>query len=576
MLRNGEVLKARNYAAAATKYAEDVVSGKIDACKWVRLASQRHLNDVKRSEKPRTRWPYIFDEAKASRICLFIEHLPHVKGKWALVKAGESNHITLEPWQCFILCSIFGWVDKKTRLRRFRRAEIRVPRKNGKSILAAGVGLFMFAADGEPGAEVYCAATNEEQAWEVFRPAKEMMERHDKLREKLGIKVATKRLTVPKKGCRFHAVTSRPRDGAMAHCYIEDEKHELKDDMLRDAYVMGMGAREQPLEFGISTAGVNQAGPCFATEKTIQKILEGTVEDDTIFGIIYTLDADDDWTTEASLRKANPNFGVSVFADYLLNKLKEAIRESRKQNIFKTKHLDLWQNASSAWMNMQRWNECADPVLTTEEFIGEECVVSADVSSKIDLTSGVRLFRRLEEGGRTHYYAFWRHWLPEEKAEAPENQHYQGWVKDGWITKTDYNAIDFELVQDTLADDVEATNAECFVYDPWNAEQLSQGIARQTGCTRVELRQNVENLSPAMKLLEALVVDKRFHFNGDPVATWAMSNVVAHLDKKSNLFPGKEQPENKIDPMSALFNALSQLPEGDAEEFIDPDDFFEL
>ena len=553
------------------------MAGKIDVCRWVQLACRRHLNDLQHSKKPRTRWPYVFDDTKAERICTFIEILPHVKGKWALVKAGESNHITLEPWQCFILCSIFGWVDKKTRLRRFRRAEVRVPRKNGKSILAAGIGLFMFAADGEPGSEVYCAATTEPQAWEVFRPAKEMMERHDKLREKLGVKVATKRLTVPKKGCRFHAVSSRPRDGAMAHCYIEDEKHELKDDMLRDAFVMGMGAREQPLEFGISTAGVNQAGPCFATDKTIQKILEGTVEDDTIFGIIYTLDPQDDWTTEASLRKANPNFGISVFADYLLNKQKEAIRESRKQNIFKTKHLDLWQNASSAWMNMQRWNACADPTLSVDAFLAEDmqCVVSADISSKIDLTSGVRVFRYFGDDGRPHYAAFWRHWLPEERAEAPENQHYQGWVKDGVITKTDYNAIDFELVEDTLVEDMEATGAELFVYDPWNAEQLSQNLTRRTCCTRVELRQSVENISPAMKLLEAVVLDNRFHFNGDPVATWAMSNVVAHLDRKGNLFPGKEQPENKIDPMSALFNALSQLPEGGGEdEFIDPDDLF--
>ena len=559
----------------ATKYAEDVVSAKVDACNWVRLACERHLADLKRALKPRTRWPYVFEETKANRICTFIELLPHTKGKWALVKPGESNHIHLEPWQCFILCSIFGWIQKADGKRRFRRAEVRVPRKNGKSILAAGIGLFMFAADNEPGAEVYCAATNEEQAWEVFRPAKEMMERHDKLREKLGVKVATRRMTVPKKGCRFHAVTSRPRDGAMAHCYIEDEKHELKDDMLRDAYVMGMGSREQPLEFGISTAGVNQAGPCFATEKACQKILQGTVKDETIFAIFYTLDAEDDWTTEKALRKANPNFGISVFADYLLNKQKEAIRESRKQNIFKTKHLDLWQNASSAWMNMQRWNACADPKLTVEDLLGEECVVSADISSKIDLTSSVRLFRRMEQDGWLHYYAFWRHWLPEERAEAPENQHYQGWVKDKVITKTDHNAIDFELIQETLVDDVDATNAQSFVYDPWNAEQLSQGVARESGCTRVELRQSVENLSPAMKTLEALVLDQRFHFDGDPVATWAMSNVVAHLDRKGNLFPSKEQPENKIDPMSALFNAISQLPEGGvSSEFIDPEVFF--
>ena len=564
----------RDFAAIALKYAEDVVTGKIDACKWVILACQRHLDDLRRSQKPRTRWQYVFDEAKAARICTFIEVLPHIKGKWALVKAGETNHITLEPWQCFILCNIFGWVRKTDGKRRFRRAEIRVPRKNGKSILASGIGLFMFAADGEPGAEVYCAATSKEQAGEVFGPAKAMMERHDKLREKLGVKVWTNALVIKKKSCKYMAVSSRPRDGAMAHCFIQDEKHEFTDDQLRDAWVMGMASREQPLELGISTAGNNQAGPCHADEKTVHKILQGSVEDDTFFGIIYTLNPDDDWTKDAALRKANPNYGVSVLVDYLHSKLKEAIRESRKQNIFKTKHLDIWTNASSAWMNMERWNACADSALKAEDFFGEQCVTSADISSKIDLSSGVRLFRYDGDDGRPHYAAFWRHWLPEEQTEAPGKEYYQGWVKDGWITKTDYNAIDFELVEDTLVDDVEETGAELFVYDPWNAEQLSQNVARRSGCTRVELRQSVENLSPAMKQLEAIVVDKRFHFNGDPVASWAMSNVVAHLDRKGNLFPGKDAPENKIDPMSALFNALSQLPEGGGEEeFIDPDVF---
>jgi phage terminase large subunit-like protein len=337
----------------ANKYAKLVVAGKIPASKWVRLACKRHLDDLQRSKQ--RNFQYRFDPAKAERPCRFVEALPHTKGKWA--SAGET--ITLGPWQCFIICVLFGWLVKSTGKYRFREAYIKVPRKNGKSILGSSIGLFKFAADGEFGAEVYSGATTEKQAWEVFRPARLMVERTQALQKAFGITVNAKSLTILSNGSKFEPLIGKPGDGASPSCAIVDEYHEHPDDTLYDTMKTGMGARENPLLLVITTAGSDRSGPCYSLEKDVEKVLEGTLQNDRLFGIMYGIDQKDDWKSEAALIKANPNYGVSVFSDFLLDAQRDAINNARKQNVFKTKHLDEWVNAGIPGFNMAKWDDLA-------------------------------------------------------------------------------------------------------------------------------------------------------------------------------------------------------------------------
>jgi phage terminase large subunit-like protein len=305
---------------------------------------------------------YRYDVAKADHVCSFIEKLPHTKGQWARKRPGQSNRIELEPWQLFIVCSIFGWVEKETGFRKYSEAYICVPRKNAKSTLAAAIGLYMLCADGEYGAEIYSGATKEKQAMEVFRPALLMAKKTPQLHKWFGVECAVKSIYREEDGSRFEPVVGNPGDGASPSCAIVDEYHEHETTILHDTMQTGMGAREQGLLLVITTAGSNIDGPCHILQGDVEKMLDGLIEDENLFGIIYTVTVPEElvgtpegenfWKTEAALRMANPNYGVSVFAEFLLKSLRQAIQSAHKQNVFKTKHLNIWVNAATAWMNM--------------------------------------------------------------------------------------------------------------------------------------------------------------------------------------------------------------------------------
>lgn len=540
------------HVKAATQYAKLVVSGIAPACKWARLSCQRQLDDLARQSDPT--WPYRFDKAKAERVCKFIELLPHTKGKWA----HKQERIHLEPWQCFILTTIFGWVRKKDGLRRFREAYNEIPRKNGKSILAAGVGLYLFAADGEFGAEVYSGATTEKQAWEVFRPARLIAKRTEALREAYGIEVNASNLSRPDDGSRFEPLIGKPGDGASPSCAIVDEYHEHATSELYDTMVTGMGARDEPLAFIITTAGANIAGPCYEKRSQVLKVLEGALQNDELFGIVFTLDEGDDWTSEAALKKANPNYGVSVGADYLMSRLRDARQLSSRQATFKTKHLNLWVGARNAWMNMQAWGN-APARKSLDELAGRPCLIALDLASKVDIAALVLIFPPHENDPLYHVHG--RYYLPEEMVEAGAStnaSHYAGWAKQGLLTLTPGNVIDFETIMDDLRDLASRFEVKEVPYDPWQATQLATQMAAE-GLPMVELRATVQNFSEPMKQLEALVLAQKLAHGGCPVLTWMMSNVVAKIDAKDNIYPRKEFPENKIDGVVALIMGLARV-----------------
>lgn len=541
------------HVTAADKYARDVIAGRVPAGKWAQLACRRYVEE-RRAEKSKA-FRYKFDAARAERVCRFLELLPHVKGRWARrdPKHPNSGRLKLEPWQCFIVANVFGWLRKGTEFRRFRKASIYLPRKNGKSTTAAGIGWWMFAKDGEPGAEVYSGATTEKQAWEVFGPARQMALAEPLMPEGLGVTVNASNMVRLSDASKFEPIIGKPGDGASPHCAIVDEYHEHPTPDLYDTMLTGMGAREQPLQLVISTAGYNIAGPCYDDWLTVQKILEGTIDDPTHFGVIFAADPEDDWTSEIALRKANPNAGVSVSIEFLQSQLRDAIGNPRKQGVFKTKHLNIWENARDAFINMQRWSECMRPDLQLGDFAGRRCIIGLDLASKVDIAA-VELLFPLDDG---RFARFGRYYLPDETVQAPENDHYRGWARAGLLTVTDGNIIDFGRILDDLVKLATEHEVEALAYDPFQATMLVTELMN-AGLPCVEVKPTVLSLSEPMKQVDALIRDRKLEHDGDPVMTWMMSNVVAKVDAKDNVYPRKDRNEAKIDGFVALCMAMNR------------------
>jgi len=546
------------HVETATRYAKAVVAEKILACKWVRLACQRHLDDLKKSLKKD--YPFRFDADKAERACAFAELLPHVKGHWAIPVPGQLNRIQLQPFQCFERAVLFGWVQKKTGLRRFRIAYIERPRKNGKSVDAAITGLYMLAADQEFGAEVYSGATSEKQAWEVFRPAKQMAERTPDFLEHYGITVHAKSIALVDSGCRFEPIIGKPGDGASPSCSITDEYHEHPDSTQFDTMITGMGARRQPLALVITTAGSDISGPCYSLHERAQKMLEGSLPDDTLFATIYTIDDEDDWTSEAALRKANPNFDVSVDGEFLREQQQTAIREPRHQNTFKTKHLNLWVTARSPWMNLHWWQRQADTKLRLEDFQGQRCYLALDLANRLDLVSAGYLFPKLVKD-QMHFYYFGRYYCPEAAVQDPAKQHYQSWVHTGDLIQTEGNDCDLDRILEDVAADRKKFGIQAAGFDPWNSIGLRDGL-KKLSIPCVEIPQQVQHFSEPMKAVEAAVKDGRLHHPGNRCMTWMIGNVTVKPDAKDNIFPRKERPDNKIDGPVSLFMLMKLVMTG--------------
>lgn len=540
----------------ANKYARDVVSGKIPACLQVRQACQRHLNDLKQEKK--ASYPYRFNKDKAEHILRFAEMMPHVKGKWAGTK------LTLEPHQCFCLAVPFGWVKKKDGLRRFREIFELKPRKNGKSVEGAVIGNYMVSADGEQGAEVYSAATSEAQAYEVFRPAWLMTQKEPGYRQHFSIELGGTaknpgNIYSMQTGSRFETVIGKPGDGSSPHCWLLDEYHEAKSDESYDTGKTGMGARTQPMMVVITTAGTNTSYPCYALQKRVEKVLSGDLVDDELFGIIYTIDPEDDWTDFEVWKKANPNLGVSVSEDFLRGQHRVALQDPRKQNIIKCKHLNVWSNAGSAWLNMVEWNKCADEALQIEEFEGDPVYIGLDLASKIDVAAKMYLFKRDD-----HYYLFSRYYIPETRTHGEEYAHYAGWVHMGYMETTPGSRIDIEHIQNTIKADAkkydltgEENGGGEVCNDPWNAQQLITNLlSEDIAC--VEIPQTVNFLSEPMKEIEAAIKSGHFHHDGNPVTTWMFGNISVKPDLKDNIFPRKDGDENKIDGGVATITAMAR------------------
>ncbi len=546
---------ATQYTTVAGRYAEAVVAGEIPSCRWVRFACQRQLSNLARFKGKAS--PYRFNPKlrdregrafhPADNLCAFIERLPHVKGPLA----GEP--IKLEPWQVFILTTVFGWV-KPDGKRRFRRSYIEVPRGNAKSTLSSAVALYMLAADGEGGAEVYSLATTRDQARIVFGDAQTMARRSKGFRSRFGVAVGAHNMHVLASGSKFEALSAEGStlDGLNIHFGCVDELHAHKTRTVYDVVETGTGKRDNSLLWVITTAGSNRAGICYELRTFVNRLLEGLFEDDSQFGIIYGLDEADDWTSEDALIKANPNWGISVRPEVLLPLQAKAMQMPSAINNFKTKHLNEWVNADTAWMDMRAWDACADPSLSESDFLGEPCYVGLDLASKVDIAAKAKVFQR---DGK--FYVFLTYYLPESAVDEGRNSQYSGWARRGLLTVTPGNVTDFDQIEAELVADASRFQIVEVPFDPFQATQLSAHMLAE-GLPMVEMRPTVLNFSEPMKQLEALVLQRRLVHDGDPILAWMISNVVCHRDAKDNIYPRKEREEDKIDGVVALIMALGR------------------
>lgn len=535
----------RDYIAIANQYIENVLNGNVPACEFVKLACQRQRDDLALEN-----FKYRFDEEKASRVCKFMELLPHTKGKWA----REKRLIYLEPWQIFKLVVVFGWVDDQG-LRRFKTVYDEEPRKNAKSTIVAGIGLFMLAADGEAGAEVYSAATTRDQAAIVWKTAKLMAEKSPGLRRKFGVDTSSHTVYVEHNDSVFKPLSRDQggnHDGYSVSCGIIDELHAHRTRDIYDVIETGTGSRDQPLIWNITTAGSNRSGICYELRAYAIKVLNGVVNDDEFFGIIYTIDDGDDWTDPKVWQKANPNWGVSVSPEDIERKARKAIETPAAQNNFLTKHLNVWCNANTAWMNMQAWGACARQN-KLEKFRACKAWLAVDLATKTDIASIGIIIEQDDI-----CYAFNRNFLNADAIERGGNSQYSGWARSGHLISTDGNVTDYEAIEIEIKRLCDLLDVQDVCFDPWQAQRTMQNLMAD-GLPVVEYRQTVQNLSEPMKELEALVLQGKLLHNDDPVLNWMISNVVCHTDAKENIYPRKEFPENKIDGAVALIMAIGRM-----------------
>lgn len=536
-----------------TAYAEAVVAGEIIVGHLVRLACERHLADLADPDNG-----LVFDLDAAGRALRFFGHLRQSKGEWA------GLPLVLQPWQEFILGNLFGWKQQADGLRRFRVAYVEVPRKNGKSLLAAGIGLYLAFYDGEGGAEVYCAATKLDQAKIVFSDARAIV---------LASSHMKRRITVPKTeragGAMFDETTrskleplgqdSDSLDGLNIHGVVVDELHAHKTRGMWDVLQTATGARRQPLTCAITTAGWNRHSVCYEQHAYGRQILDGVLRDDTFFAFIASWDEDDDWEDEESWRKANPNYGVSVKPDDLRRKAEKAKQIPGEQNAFLRLHGDVWTEQETRWLDMGVWDENADKV-DVVALRGRPCFAGIDLSSTTDISAVELYFPNLgadaEGGDWLHFY-----FVPKENMRRRAERDrvpYPLWAEQGLLTATPGNVVDYGYIREKLNVLLEAGfEIQEVAYDPWNATSLVTDLMSD-GFKCVPVRQGFASLTAPTKEFEKLLLGRKFRGLGHPVARWAASNVMVEQDAAGNLKPSKVKSTERIDPIVAMVLALDR------------------
>lgn len=521
------------------------MSGAVPAGTYHRLSCARHLQDRAREGTPD--FPYRFEAAKAEKFFRFAELLKHYKGEWA------GQPIVLQPYQKFRLGSLFGWMHTGTGLRRFRTAYNEIPRKNGKSLEAAVVMLYLTFYDQEPGGEGYCIATKRDQAKLVFNDCKQLV-KSSGLKSKIGIHVANLHRLDTSSKLEPLGADHDSTDGLNPNAVCADELHAYKDRGLLDVMETATGARRQPVFFKITTAGDDPVSPGGDEHDYACKILDGTLVDHTYFAFIAHADADDDWTSERTWAKANPNWGISIKPDDLRALATKAQAMPSAAATFKQKRLNLWVNASAPCLSVDGWRK-GQTRWTVEEMAHESCFVGIDLASKIDLCCLSFVFP--PSVGRLSWRLLQYIWTPADtlidrahRDRAP----YDVWRDQGRLRTTPGAQIDHQLIRAVLAQHREQFDIERIGFDPWHADTLITQLVHEDGFAEdqvLAVPQTFAGMSSACLTMQAEILAGHVDANGCPVTAWAVANCVDQRDGKDNMLFIKKKSRGRIDPVIA-------------------------
>ena len=550
------------------QYAADVHSGEQVSCKWVQLAVDRWYSDLERQGSED--FPWVFDEELANDYISFTRRLSHTQ--------GFTGAFDPEPWQQFALANIFGWVHPDTGLRRFRKTYREVARKQGKTFTAAAEVNAALHLDGEAGPEIFCLAVDRDQAMKAYTYVREQNENHPSLAKRVKFYSGQAPKMIGSKSSDNPAgldsstlvrpVTkdAKKQDSWNPHVVLVDEYHAHRTNELISVYESGMGARRQPLTLIITTAGTNYDGPAYQEERaTLTRMLSGEIPMlDRYWGIIYTLDDGDDWTDERVWIKANPNLGVSIYPDYLRDRVAEAIASPRKAVDVLTKNFNVWQKSETRWIRPERWMDSNYPV-DEESLIGAGPTGGLDLSLTTDITALAWAFPMVD--GR--HPVIWRFFIPLEGLQEKirrDRVPYDQWIHNGWVIPCDGETIDYDLVAETIITDSEKFGATRLGYDPWHIGEVKQKI--EDVIDLVAYRQTYAHMSQPSLLFERLIINKQLAHGDNPVMQWRISNAEYKKDRQGNIMPMKPERDaygKRIDGVPAGIIALDLQKAGDKD-----------
>jgi phage terminase large subunit-like protein len=481
----------------------------------------------------------------------FERHLCHTIGEWA------GKPFLLMPWQREdVLMPLFGWEDAHGR-RRYRSAYIEIPKKNGKSGMCSGIALYLMAADGEPGAQVFCAAASREQAGIVYREASAMARSSPLLRDYIVPSDSIKNLALPSANAFLRVISSESytAEGLNIHGLIFDELHAQKTRDLWDALRYGGASRRQPLLVSITTAGWDRESICHEQHQRALGILDGSIEDDTFFAYIRAAEEGDDWKDPSVWRKANPSMGVTINEEDFAREAKEAQESPAKENAFKRYRLNIWTEQAERYLPMDRWDAIV-AVVDADALRGRECYGGLDLSTTEDITAFVLVFP--EQGGGYRVLPFF--WIPQEgirKRERLQRFDFTSAMRAGLVEATPGETIDYDRIRAKINALGKLYNIREIARDKWNATQITTQLMGD-GFTLIDFGQGYKDMTAPTKELLRLVLEGKLLHGGNRVLRWMASHVAVDMDAAGNVKPTKERSADKIDGIVATIMAIGR------------------
>ncbi len=495
----------------------------------------------------------IYDKDAADFAVMFIESLCHTKGTWA------GKKFELIDWQEQIIRDLFGTL-KPNGYRQFNTAYVEIPKKQGKSELAAAVALLLCCGDGEERAEVYGCAADRQQATIVFDVAADMVRMCPALNKRVKILASQKRIIYTPTNSFYQVLSAEAysKHGFNIHGVVFDELHTQPNRKLFDVMTKGSGdARMQPLYFLITTAGTDTNSICYETHQKAKDILEGRKIDTTFYPVIYGADESDDWTDPRVWRKANPSLDITVGIDKVEAACNSAKQNPSEENSFRQLRLNQWVKQAVRWMPMEKWDACAFPV-DEDELEGRVCYGGLDLSSTTDITAFVLVFPPLDEDDK--YVVLPYFWVPEDTLDLRvrrDHVPYDLWERKGYLQTTEGNVVHYGYIEKFIEKLGERFNIREIAFDRWGAVQMVQNLEGM-GFTVVPFGQGFKDMSPPTKELMKLVLEKRIAHGGHPVLRWNMDNIFIRTDPAGNIKADKEKSTEKIDGAVATIMALDR------------------